>query len=61
MPIITRARELNKRRSRKRKLRLLRTRFAVARTEEEKAHILGKVRNIAAWLSEEQFLAPLNK
>lgn len=49
--------ELRKRRLRREKLRKLREKFKLAKTEEEKARILEKVSKISPSLKIEQFLA----
>jgi hypothetical protein len=53
--------ELHQRRKRKEKLRKLRSKYALAKTNQEKEKILEKVKRIAPWLSEEEFLEPLKK
>ncbi|MEN2985510.1 MAG: DUF6800 family protein [Thermodesulfovibrionaceae bacterium] len=52
-------RELRKRRHRREKLRKLREKFKLARTEEEKAKILQKVSKISPLLKIEDFLASI--
>lgn len=51
--------ELRKRRLRREKLRKLREKFKLAKTEEEKARILEKVLKISPSLKIEQFLASI--
>jgi hypothetical protein len=51
--------EIHRRRKRREKLRKLRSRYSLAKTNQEKEKILEKVKRIAPWLSEEEFLEPL--
>lgn len=44
---VERSRELARRRTRRTKLRKLRTKYAAAKTETEKAEILAKVRRVS--------------
>jgi hypothetical protein len=57
----THIKTIEKRRKRKEKLKRLREKYLLAGTKEEKERILEKLRKIAPWLSEEEFLAPLKK
>lgn len=52
-------RELIKRRHRREKLRKLREKFKLAKTEEEKAKILAKVAKISPSLKVEDFLSSI--
>ncbi len=52
-------RELRKRRHRKEKLRKLREKFKLTRTEEEKSKILAKVAKISPSLKIEDFLSSI--
>jgi len=47
-----------RRRKRREKLKRLREKYKLAKTKVEKEKILEKVRKIAPWLSEEEFLNP---
>jgi hypothetical protein len=47
---------IQRKRRRKEKLRKLRKKYKLAKTEQEKKKILEKVKKIAPWLSEEEFL-----
>jgi len=51
--------EIHQRRVRKEKLKKLRAKFALAKTSSEKEKILEKVKKVAPWLSEEEFIEPL--
>ena len=51
--------EIHQRRVRKEKLKKLRAKFTLAKTSQEKEKILEKVKRIAPWLSEEEFLEPI--
>ncbi|MCD6574747.1 hypothetical protein J7K97_03600 [Candidatus Aerophobetes bacterium] len=53
--------DIVKRRKRKEKLRKLRIKYSLTKTDEEKEKILEKVRRIVPWLSLEEFLEPLKK
>jgi len=53
--------DIVKRRKRKEKLRKLRIKYSLAKTDEEREKILEKVRRIVPWLSLEEFLEPLKK
>jgi hypothetical protein len=53
--------EIHQRRKRKEKFRQLRAKFALAKTDQEKEKILAKVKRIAPWLSQEEFLKWLKK
>jgi len=57
----THIKTIEKRRKRREKLKKLREKYLLAKTKEEKERILEKLRKIAPWLSEEEFLAPLKK
>ncbi|MEK6544334.1 MAG: DUF6800 family protein [Elusimicrobiota bacterium] len=48
-----------KRRNRQEKIGKLRTKFSVAKTQEEKDKILSKLNRINPWLTPELFVAPL--
>ena len=61
MVAVTRGKELKKRRSRMKKLTTLRNRYVKAKTPEQKASVVGKMKRVAPWLSEEEFLSPLQK
>ena len=61
MSAVQRMKELHRTRSRKSKLRLLRSHYQKATSEQVKENILQKVKRIALWLSVEEFLAPLDK
>ena len=61
MVAVTRGKELKKRHSRKEKLSTLRRRYVEAKTPEDKASVVGKMKRVAPWLSEEEFLSPLQK
>lgn len=52
--------ELSRRRQRRGKLSRLREKFSSAKTEDEKSAILAKAGRVAPWLSQEEFLSPLN-
>lgn len=52
-------RELRKRRHRKEKLRKLREKFKLTRTEEEKSKIIAKVTKISPSLKIEDFLSSI--
>ncbi|MGE4554913.1 MAG: DUF6800 family protein [Candidatus Paceibacterota bacterium] len=54
-----RANQLRQKRKRKQKLKKLREKYILAKTQEEKEKILEKVFKIAPWLTEEEFLKPL--
>ncbi len=51
--------KIKKAQKRTKKLARLRRLYAEARTREEKEKVLEKVEKIAPWLSEEEFLKPL--
>ena len=53
--------DIVRRRKRKEKLRKLRIKYSLAKTNEEREKILEKVRRIVPWLSLEEFLEPLKK
>jgi hypothetical protein len=53
--------EIHQRRKRKQQFRRLREKYSLAKTDQEKEKILEKVRRIAPWLNEEEFLKPLGK
>lgn len=59
MASVQRTKELKRRRQRSAKIQKLRMMYAKAKTEEEKAVIIAKVKKIAIWIPEEEFLAPL--
>ena len=61
MVAVTRGKELKKRRTRMKKLTTLRKRYVEAKTPEQKAGVVGKMKRVAPWLSEEEFLSPLQK
>ncbi len=52
--------EIHRRRVRQERLKRLRTKFALAKTNQEKEKILEKVKRIAPWLSEGEFIEPLS-
>lgn len=56
MTKITHKKVFQKIRKRREKLRKLKEKYKLAKTEEEKKKILEKVKRIAPWLSEEEFL-----
>jgi uncharacterized protein DUF6800 len=58
---VPRQRELKKRRSRQQKLGKLRKLYQTARTQDERANILGKVTRVSPGLSAEAFLTPLTR
>ncbi len=47
-----------RRRKRREKLKKLREKYKLAKTDQEREKILEKVRKIAPWLSKEEFLNP---
>lgn len=49
---------IQRKKRRREKLKKLRARYFQAKTEKEKNLILEKVKKIAPWLSEEEFLTP---
>lgn len=53
--------QIRKKRKREEKLRKLREKFKLAKTNQERQKILDKVGKIAPWLKVEDFLAPLQK
>jgi len=53
--------EIHRRRKRRKQYRRLRAKLTAAKTETEKKKILEKVKRIAPWLPEEEFLATLKK
>lgn len=59
MSAVQRIKEIRKRKQRTQKLRNLRARYAISKSEDEKRNILEKVRRIALWLTEEEFLQPI--
>ncbi len=61
MSAVIRIKELRHRKQRREKLRKLRAKYAKATSEDQKSKILEHARKVALWLSEEEFLAPLNK
>ncbi len=52
---------IHRRRVRKRKLRYLRKKYSLAKSNQEKEKLLEKVRKIAPWLSQEEFLKKSQK
>lgn len=52
---------IRKKRKRKEKLAKLREKYLKAKTKEEKQAILEKMKKITPWLSEEEFLTPINR
>ena len=52
----TRPKYIRKKRKRKEKLRKLREKYKLAKTQDEKDKILEKVWKIAPWISREEFL-----
>lgn len=61
MSAVIRHKELRQRRARKEKLAKLRDRYASAKSEGERAAILDKMHRVAPWLSQDEFLAPLEE
>lgn len=59
MSAVIRIKEIRRRKQRALKLRNLRERYARSKSEDEKQKILDKVRRVALWLTEEEFLKPL--
>jgi len=53
--------KIKKAQKRAKKLARLRRLYTEAKTREEKEKVLEKVTKIAPWLSEEEFLKPLQK
>jgi hypothetical protein len=60
MSAVMRHKELRQRRARKEKLSKLREHYAKAKTEGERAAVLDKAHRVAPWLSQDEFLSPLN-
>ena len=60
MSAVMRHKELRQRRARKEKLSKLREHYVNAKTEGERAAILDKAKRVAPWLSQDEFLSPLN-
>ncbi len=61
MSAVIRIKELRRRKQRREKLQNLRAKYAKATNEDQKRQILEKAHKVALWLTEEEFLAPLNK
>ena len=57
----TRPKYIRRKRKRREKLRKLREKYKLAKTQNEKDKILEKVWKIAPWISKEEFLSPLKQ
>lgn len=56
---ISRRPELRRRRARKAKVAALRARYQATTSKPEKQAIMAKLAKVAPWITEEQFLAPV--
>ena len=59
MAALVKRTEINRRRQRHMKLYKLREKFVIAKSDDEKQALMAKVNKVAPWLSEAEFLAPL--
>jgi hypothetical protein len=61
MPAVMRTKELNRRHSRRIKLQKLRHHYKISKSDEERNHILAKVKKVSPMMTQDEFLAPLEK